>query len=174
MWKCHFISHTLAQSHSLLWEASWKPWPEWEPPPFYPPLKTRKTLFHWVSAFQWRVSWKPCTLWKLWGTSYGPGLISKGKEGIGFPGELVNRLRCSWSGYSVYSKGRRMWFTVACGRSEEMLKSVCNQVVQRPNECWGMVCCSLCCGWRNHTWQRRLGCSRLLGGTSGIFWFQEK
>lgn len=26
-----------------------------------------------------------------------------------------------------------MWFTVACGRSKEMLKSVCNQVVKRPN-----------------------------------------
>lgn len=30
------------------------------------------------------------------------------------------------------------------GGGVEMLKSVCNQRVQRPNECWGMVCCSLC------------------------------
>lgn len=30
------------------------------------------------------------------------------------------------------------------GGGGEMLKSVCNQRVQRPDECWGMVRCSLC------------------------------
>lgn len=96
------------------------------------------------------------------------GLISKGKEGNGFPWGLVNKLRCSWGGYSVYSKGRRIWFTVACRRRKEMLKSVCNQIIHRPNECWGMVCYNLCWGWGSQAWHRRLDYSRLLGEHCGL------
>lgn len=99
---------------------------------------------------------------------WGPGLVSKGKKNNGFPWGLVNKLRYSWGGYSVYLKGRRTWFTVACRRSKEMLKSVCNQIVQCPNKCWGMVYCSLCWGWRNQAWQWRLDCCRLLGEHQGL------
>ena len=126
-----------------------------------PPLKSRRTSCHWASTLDGPVKCE-CPEKPVYAGKYeahfwlpfvwGPGLFSKGREGNGFPWGLVNKLRGSWGGYSVYSKGRRIWFTVAW-RSKEMLKSVCNH---GPNECWGMVCCSLCCRWRNQACQWRL------------------
>lgn len=87
-----------------------------------PPLKTSKTWLHWASTLDIPMKCEcpgnPVYSGKY--EAYSGSLQCKDKESNGFPWGLVNKLSCSWGGCSVYSKGRRMQFTVAWRRSRDV------------------------------------------------------
>lgn len=77
--------------------------------------------------------------------AHSGSLQCKDKESNGFPeGLLTNSVAAEVAVVFTPKEGEgsSLWH----GGGVEMLKSVCNQRVQRPDECWGMVCCSLCSG----------------------------